>query len=57
MLTVSPEQEVGPPQTKAPSPTSPTRGMEIIRIPGVTRDQDSTENHSRCYATTGYYLG
>ena len=38
-----PDQEVGPPQTEAPSPTSPTRGMEIIRTPGVTRDQDPTE--------------
>ena len=33
MLTVSPDREVGPPQTEAPSPTSPTRGMEIIRTP------------------------
>ena len=39
MLTVSSDQEVGPQQTKAPSPTSPTRSMEIIRAPGVTRDQ------------------
>ena len=30
MITVSPDQEVGPPQTEASSPTSPTRGMEII---------------------------
>ena len=43
ILTVSPDQEVGPQQTKTPSPTSPTRGMEIIRTPGVTRDQDSAE--------------
>ena len=43
MLTGSPDRKVGPPQTKAPSPTSPTRGMEIIRTPGVTTDQDSTE--------------
>ena len=43
MLTVSPDREVGPPHTKAPSPTSPTRGMEIIRTPGMTRDQDPTE--------------
>ena len=40
MLTVSPDREIGPPQTKTPSPTSPTRGMEIIRTPGV---QDPTE--------------
>ena len=33
ILTVSSDQEVGPQQTKAPSPTSPTRGMEIIRTP------------------------
>ena len=43
ILTVSSDQEVGPPQTKASPPTSPTRGMEIIRTPGVTRDQDSAE--------------
>ena len=30
ILPVSFEQEVRPQQTKAPSPTSPTRGMEII---------------------------
>ena len=38
ILTVSSEQETGSQQTMAPSPTSPTRGMEIIRTPGVTRD-------------------
>ena len=43
MLTVSPDREVRPPQTKTLSLTSPTRGMEIIRTPGVTRDQDPTE--------------
>ena len=43
MITVSPDQEVGPLQTEASSPTSPMRGMEIIRIPRVTRDQDPTE--------------
>ena len=48
MIAVSPDQEVGPPQTEAPSPTSPTRCMEIIRTPGVTRDQDSAEK--RAYA-------
>ena len=48
MITVSPYREVGPPQTEAPSPTSPTRGMEIIRTPGVTRDRDSAEK--RAYA-------
>ena len=48
MVTVSPDQEVGPPRTEAPSPTSPTRGMEIIRTPGVTRDQECAE--TRAYA-------
>ena len=43
ILTVSSDQEVGSQQTEAPSPTSPTRGMEIIGTPGVTRDQDSVE--------------
>ena len=43
MITVSPDQEIGPPQTEASSPTSPTRGMEIIQTPGVTKDQDPTE--------------
>ena len=43
ILTVSSDQEERPQQTKAPSPTSPTRGMEIIRTPGVTRDQDSAK--------------
>ena len=38
ILTVSSEQETGPQQTMAPSPKSSTRGMEIIRTPGVTRD-------------------
>ena len=40
IVTVSPNREIGPPRTEAPSPTLPTRGMEIIRTPGVTRDQD-----------------
>ena len=48
MITVSPDQEVGPPQTEASSPTSPTRGMEIIQTPGVTKDQDPAEK--RAYA-------
>ena len=43
MVTVSPDQEIRPPRTEAPSPTSPTRGMEIIRTPGVTRDQEYAE--------------
>ena len=43
IVRVSPDQEIGPPRTEAPSPTSPTRGMEIIRTPGVTRDQDCAE--------------
>ena len=43
ILTVSSDQETGPQQTTAPSPTSPTRKMEIIRTPGVVRDQDSAE--------------
>ena len=46
ILTVSSDQEIGPQQTKAPSPTSPTRGMEIIRTPGVARDQDSAEKNA-----------
>ena len=46
MITVSPDQEVGPPRTEVPSATSPTRGMEIIRTPGVTRDQDSAEKRA-----------
>ena len=48
MITVSPDREVGPPRTEASSPTSPTRGMEIIRTPEVTRDQESVEE--RAYA-------
>ena len=48
MIKVSPGQKVGPPQTEAPSLTSPTRGMEIIRTPGVTRDEDFMEK--RAYA-------
>ena len=43
ILTLSSDQEVGLQKIKAPSPTSPIRGMEIIRTPGVTRDQDSAE--------------
>ena len=43
MVTVSPDQEIRPPRTEVPSPTSPTRGMEIIRTPGVTRDQGCAE--------------
>ena len=46
MVTVSPDQEIGPPRTDAPSPTLPTRGMEIIRTPGVTRDQDCAEKRA-----------
>ena len=48
MITVSPNREIGPPRTKVPSPTSPTRGMEIIRTPVVTRDQECAEK--RAYA-------
>ena len=43
ILTVSSDQEVGPLQTETFSPTSPTKSMEIIRTPGVTRDKDSVE--------------
>ena len=43
MVTVSSDQEVGPPQTEAFSPTSTMRGMEIMQTPRVTRDQDPTE--------------
>ena len=43
MVIVSPDQEIRPPRTEAPSPTLPTRGMEIIRTPGVTRDQECAE--------------
>ena len=46
MVTVSPEQEVGPLQTETFSPTSHRRGMEIIRTPGVARDQDSAEKNA-----------
>ena len=48
MVIVSPNQEIEPPRTEAPSPTLPTRGMDIIRIPGVTRDQECAEK--RAYA-------
>ena len=46
MVTVSPNQEIGPPRTEVPSPTLPTRGMEIIRTPGVTRDQECAEKRA-----------
>ena len=46
MVTVSPDQEIGPSRTEVPSPTSPTRGMEIIRTPGVTRDQECAEKRA-----------
>ena len=39
---MSPDQEIGPAKTEVPS-TSPTRGMEILRTPGVTRDQEYAE--------------
>ena len=42
-MTVSPDHEIGPSRTEVPSPTSPTRGMEILRTPGVTRDQEYAE--------------
>ena len=48
MVMVSPNQEIEPPGTEAPSPTLPTRGMEIIRTPGVTKDQECAEK--RAYA-------
>ena len=38
ILPVSFKQETESQQTTAPPPTSPIRGMEIIRTPGVTRD-------------------
>ena len=37
------DQEIGPSRTEIPSPTSPTRGMEILRTLGVTRDQEYAE--------------
>ena len=45
-VMVSPYREIGPPRTEVPSPTSPTRGMEIIRTPGVTRDQECAEKRA-----------
>ena len=39
IVTMSPDQEIGPSRTEVPFPTSPTRGMEILRTPGVTTDQ------------------
>ena len=43
IMTMSPDQEIGPAKTEVPSPISPTRGMEILRTPGVTRDQEYAE--------------
>ena len=43
IMTVSPDHEIGPSRTEAPSPTSPARGMEILRTPGMTRDQEYAE--------------
>ena len=43
IMTVSPDREIGLSRTEVPSPTSPTRGMEILRTPGVTRDQEYVE--------------
>ena len=43
MITVSSDHEIGPSRTEDSSPTSPTRGMEILRMPGVTRDQEYAE--------------
>ena len=43
IMTVSLDHEIGPSRTEVPSPTSPTRGMEILRTPGVTRDQEYAE--------------
>ena len=43
IMTVSPDQEIGPSRTEVPSPTSPTRGLEILRTLGVTRDQEYAE--------------
>ena len=40
---MSSNSEIGPSRTEVPSPTSPTRGMEILRTPGVTRDQEYAE--------------
>ena len=46
MVTVFPDQEIGPPRIEAPSPKLPTRGMEIIRTPGVTRDHKCAEKRA-----------
>ena len=43
IMTMSPDQEIGPAKTEVPSLTSSTRGMEIHRTPGVTRDQEYAE--------------
>ena len=46
MVTVFLDREIGPPRTEVPSPTLPTRSMEIIRTPGVTRDQECAEKRA-----------
>ena len=37
IMIVTPDHEIGPSRTEVPSTTSPTRGMEILRTPEVTR--------------------
>ena len=46
MVAEFPDREIGPPRTEATSPTLPTRGMEIIRTPGLTRDQECAEKRA-----------
>ena len=43
IIAMSSDHEIGPSRTEVPSPTSPTRDMEILRMPGVTRDQEYAE--------------
>ena len=43
MITVSSDSETGTLRTEGPSPSSPTRGMEILSMPRVTRDREYAE--------------
>ena len=46
MSTLSLTLEAGPPRSEVPPSTSSSRVMDIIRTPGVARDQEYTEKET-----------
>ena len=54
VITSPPDQETKPQISEVSSPASPTRSMEIIRTPGVAREQEYADRGS--YAESVFTL-